>query len=192
MMAPAKNHADDPWYARILLQIVSREGIMTTLVVGTIITALLFGWKNGEKELASRQKVNEDMASAYKTNAETNGVNAATNRVNADTNKQVADAVQKLTTLIQQSNQEQDQIKADIKLNGEAITKLMRDGTVPAQLAVDMMTKATELMLPVPKMREESNRIMGELLGVQKEVLQTLQDQSKNVQAPPTANDGGA
>jgi hypothetical protein len=40
-------------------------------------------------------------------------------------------------------------------------------------------------MESVPAQRIEANRIMGELLNVQKRVLETLQESSKNEPTPP-------
>jgi len=190
MMTPAKNHADDPWYARILLQIVSREGIMTTLVVGVIVTIVCFGWVNGKQEMESRQRVNEDMASAYKTNAETNSTNA-------DTNKKVAESVQKLVDIADQNVSFQKMVIAQhetlqqyVMEDAEITRQILTDGTLPAREVREMMDAATKLMEPMPALRERDAKATESLLEIQREVLQTLKEQAKNALTPP--NDGGA
>lgn len=184
MMTPAK-HSDDPWYARLILQIMSREGIMTTLVVGVIVTIVVFGWLNGKKEMESRQKVNEDMASAYKTNAETN-------KTNADTNKSVANSVQRLAVIADQNVEFQRTVIAQHETLQQYVMEdrdiargMMEQGTVPAREILDMLETNVKLMESVPAQRIEANRIMGELLNVQKRVLETLQESSKNEPTPP-------
>jgi translation elongation factor EF-Ts len=182
--------SDDPWYARLILQIMSREGIMTTLVVGVIVTIVVFGWLNGKKEMESRQKVNEDMASAYKTNAETN-------KTNAETNKSVSDSVKKLAAIADQNIEFQRTVIAQhetlqkyVMDDSECTRQIMEDGTLPAREVRDMMEAATRLMTPIPAIRDAQGKVMLELLDVQKQVLQTLKEQSKNVQPPPS--NGGA
>ena len=113
-------------------------------------------------------------------------------RAEAKTANVVADAITKLTKIAESQEERTNDLENEVAANGEAIKKMLSEGSVPAQQVRDMMESASKLMGPVPALREQNNKIMEELLGVQKEVLQTLQDQSKNAQAPPITSDGGA
>lgn len=113
-------------------------------------------------------------------------------RAEAKTANVVADAIKKLTVIAEKQEERTGALETEVVQNGKAIKQMLAEGSLPAQQVREMMESATKLMMPVPAMREESNRIMGELLNVQKEVLQTLQASPKNEQPPPNPNNGGA
>jgi hypothetical protein len=113
-------------------------------------------------------------------------------RAEAKTANVVADAMTKLTKVAEVQEERTATLQAEVAINGMAIKEMIAEGSLPAQQVREMMEAATKLMLPVPALRQREYELMTELLDVQKEVLQTLQDQSKNAQAPPITNDGGA
>ena len=77
-----------------------------------------------------------------------------------------------VTSVKDMVRQNQEKIDADMAM----AENFSSEGSTPARELVKMMTAASELMRPVPKLREEQNRLMVELLGVQQEVLKTLQN----------------
>ena len=112
-------------------------------------------------------------------------------RAEAKTANVVADAMTKLTKVAEIQEERTAALQVEVISNGHAIKEMLSQGSLPAQQVREMMEAATKLMIPVPALREQSNKIMSELLDVQKEVLQTLRDSPKNEQAPPSTSDGG-
>jgi hypothetical protein len=113
----------------------------------------------------------------------------ATVKAGMESQKQSTEDV-KLLAMALKEMVEQNGVR--LEADAAATILLAEEGTVPARAVQQMMMEATQLMRPVPAMRAEENRIMAELLGVQKDVLQTLKDSAKNEQTPPSRTNGGA
>jgi hypothetical protein len=113
----------------------------------------------------------------------------ATVKAGMESQKQATEDVKMLAMALKEMV-EQNGVR--IEADAAATILMAEEGTVPARAVQKLMIEATQLMRPVPAMRAEENRIMAELLGVQKDVLKTLQDSAKNVPTPPSRTNGGA
>ena len=171
-------NANDPWYARLILAMATREGIMTTMVVVIISGAAgVSGW------LAVKHGGPYIEAATAKLLAE---AAAATT---------VADAVVELKKLASKQDERDELLKNLVTAN----QKLIELGNNQSATNTKILEGATELMRPVPALREselkvsvESSAILKQLRDINIELLQAIKDAAKNADPSLQPNNGGA
>lgn len=180
MMAPApKRDPNSPWYVQVInavadvvMRILSLKGGMAALIIVWIL--VIISWATFQFGRPITDSI------VAKLSAESSAATA------------VGNAVTRLTSIAEEQQRRTDALESQVEANGQAIKQMLAEGSMPAREIKAMMEQAVKIMEPVPALRERDARATEELLGIQKQVLETLKAQSKNALEPTTTQPSGA